>query len=101
MTAPEPSVRDGPLGDGRTASAVDRPETVDALRQVVVERVAQGHALYPQGGGTALDYGNPPRDPGVVIDTRAIGRVIDYPAADMTITVEAGLTLAALRAVLA
>jgi glycolate oxidase FAD binding subunit len=101
LTTPEPSIMDGPLGDGRTASAVDRPETVDALRQVVVERVAQGHALYPQGGGTALDYGNPPRDPGVVIDTRAISRVIDYPASDMTITVEAGLTLSALRAVLA
>ena len=101
MTGPESSILDGPLGDGRTASAVDRPATVDALRQVVVERVAQGHALYPQGGGTALDYGDPPRDPGVVIDTRAIGRVIDYPAADMTITVEAGLTLSALRAVLA
>jgi glycolate oxidase FAD binding subunit len=101
MIGRESLVSNGLLGDGRTASAVDRPETVDALRQTVVERVAQGHALYPQGGRTALDYGNPARDPGVAIDTRALCRVIDYPASDMTITVEAGLTLAALRAVLA
>ena len=60
----------GRLGDGRPASATDRPETVDALRQAVIARVAEGHALYPQGGGTALDYGGVPRAPGVAIDTR-------------------------------
>jgi len=99
LTAPEtPEAR--PLGDGRNAAAVDRPETVEALREVVARRVAQGHAIYPQGGRTALDYGGIPRAPGVAIDTRALDRIIDYPAADMTITVEAGLTLAALRATL-
>lgn len=99
MTAPEtPEAR--PLGDGRNAAAVDRPETVEALREVVARRVAQGHAIYPQGGRTALDYGGIPRAPGVAIETRALDRIIDYPAADMTITVEAGLTLAALRATL-
>jgi glycolate oxidase FAD binding subunit len=91
----------GRLGDGRFAVATDRPESVDALRHAVVTRANEGHALYPQGGGTALDYGGVPRAPGVAIDTRALGRVIDYPAADMTITAEAGITLAALRAVLA
>jgi glycolate oxidase FAD binding subunit len=91
----------GQLGDGRYAWATDRPETVDALRQTVLDRVAQGHALYPQGGGTALDYGGTPRAPGVAIDTRALDRVVDYPAADMTVTVEAGITLSALREVLA
>ena len=58
---------------------------------------ARGHAIYPQGGATALDYGGVPRRPGVAIDTRALCRVIDYPHADMTITVEAGITAAALR----
>jgi len=37
----------------------------------------------------------------VVVDTTAINRLIDYPAADMTITVQAGMTLSALRAILA
>lgn len=100
MTWPDSSIGGG-LGDGRPASATDRPETVDALRQAVVDRVKQGHALYPQGGGTALDFGGIPRQPGVVIDIRALSQVIDYPAADMTITVQAGITMAALRAVLA
>jgi glycolate oxidase FAD binding subunit len=91
----------GTLGDGRHATFTDHPPSLDALRQAVVTRVDQGLAIYPQGGGTALNYGGIPRVPGVAIDTRGLNQVIDYPAADMTITVEAGITLAALRAVLA
>ena len=91
----------GRLGDGLYASATDRPETIDALRQVVIDRVAQGRALYPQGGCTALDYGGIPRSPGVAVATTGLNRIIEYPVADMTITVEAGVTLASLQAVLA
>jgi glycolate oxidase FAD binding subunit len=88
------------LGDGRFASATDRPENVDALCATVRSRVAQGLALYPQGGRSALNYGGIPRRPGVAIDTTALAQVVDYPHADMTITVEAGLTLAALKEIL-
>jgi glycolate oxidase FAD binding subunit len=91
----------GTLGDGRPASFTDRPESLDALRHSVVARVAEGLAIYPQGGRTALDYGGIPRAPGVALDTRALDRVIDYPSADMTITVQAGITLRALSAILA
>ena len=91
----------GTLGDGRFALATDRPEDVEALCRTVRERVAAGLAIYPQGGRTAIDYGGIPRTPGVVVDTTAINRLIDYPAADMTITVQAGMTLSALRAILA
>jgi len=67
----------------------------------VREQVEIGSAVYPQGGRTALDYGGIPRRPGVAIDTTGISQLIDYPFADMTITIEAGMTLAALRAILA
>ena len=97
---PETSAN-GVLGDGRFARATDRPSTVDELGEVVARRVGEGHAIYPQGGGTALDFGGIPARPGVAIDLRGLDRVVDYPAADMTITVEAGITLAALRRVLA
>ena len=96
MTWPD-NFQEGNLGDSRPAIATDRPESIDALRQIVTDRVEQGFALYPQGGCTALDYGGVPRDPGIAIDTRALCRIIDYPAADMTVTVEAGITLAVLR----
>jgi glycolate oxidase FAD binding subunit len=90
-----------PIGDGRAALASYRPEDVDPLCQLVRQQVGLGHAIYPQGGGTALDYGGVPRRPGVVVDTRGLDRLVDYPFADMTITVQAGMTLSALRAILA
>lgn len=91
----------GRLGDGRFANATDRPETVETLCRTLTDRIAQGNAIYPQGGATSLDYGGVPRAPGVVIDTRGLDKVIDYPHADMTVTVEAGITAAGLRSVLA
>ena len=90
-----------PLGDGRHAHATIRPESVESLCQAVREHVALGQAIYPQGGCTALGYGGIPGRPGVAVDTRSLGRVIEYPHADMTITVEAGITAEALRRVLA
>ena len=89
-----------PIGDGRSSTAAFRPADVDSLREVVRDQVAAGQAIYPQGGGTSLDYGGIPGRPGVAVDTRSLDRLIDYPAADMTITIEAGMTLAALRSIL-
>jgi glycolate oxidase FAD binding subunit len=48
-----------------------------------------------------IGLGYPPARPGVIVDLRQLDRVIDYPARDMTITVQAGITLAQLSQVLA
>jgi glycolate oxidase FAD binding subunit len=95
------SPQGGTLGDGFNALATLRPAQVGELCEVVREQVALGHAIYPQGGRTALDYGGVPRRPGVAVATTAISQTIDYPFADMTITVEAGMTLSNLRTILA
>jgi glycolate oxidase FAD binding subunit len=91
----------GILGDGRFAFATDRPATLEDLGETVARRVLEGHAIYPQGGTTALEFGGIPAKPGVAIDLRGLDRVVDYPAADMTITIEAGITLERLRLTLA
>lgn len=57
--------------------------------------------MYPIGGATALDYGIPAKQPGVAISLARLNRVVDYPARDMTVTVEAGVTLASLNKQLA
>jgi glycolate oxidase FAD binding subunit len=67
----------------------------------VDELVASGHGIYPQGGKTSLDYGRAPGRPGVAIDMTSINALVDYPFADMTVTVQAGMTLAKLREILA
>ena len=95
ITPPETEVDRGPI------TATVRPETVEDLEAVVARLVAEGQAIYPRGGGCSLNYGGSPTLPGTAVDTTALSQVVDYPAADMTITVEAGITLAALQATLA
>ena len=89
-----------PLGDGKNALAIDRPTSINELRQAVRTRAAEGQGIYPQGGCTALNYGGIPAKPGVAISTLGLARVIDYPHEDMTITVEAGITLAEIDRIL-
>lgn len=91
----------GLLGDGRLASERARPANVDDLCAAIPQWIERGLAIYPQGGATSLDYGGVPEQPGVAVETNGLDRVIDYPHADMTITVEAGITLSALQGVLA
>ena len=91
----------GIIADGRPATATHRPATVAELQDQVRAAVAAGLAVYPRGGGTTRESGGVPARPGVVIETDRLDRVIDYPAADMTITVEAGMTLGAIRAIVA
>ena len=57
--------------------------------------------IYPIGGGTSLDFGLPANDPGIGLSLQGLKRIVDYPAHDMTITLEAGITLDVLAATLA
>ena len=76
---------------------VVQPPSVADVGEVVRCAAADNHALYPTGGRTMLDYGLPPARPGVAIELRALDKIIDFPARDMTITVEAGITVARLN----
>jgi glycolate oxidase FAD binding subunit len=74
-------------------------------QQAVIEAINDCYALetpvYPIGGGTSLGYGLPPRDEGIGLSVGGLNCVVDYPARDMTITVEAGITMERLAATLA
>src|ERR1700742_3449562 len=78
-----------------------RPDDIESLCELVREQVAAGQAIYPPGGAPAGNYAALPSRPGVAVETRSLDRLIDYPAADMTITVQAWMTLSALRSILA
>ena len=60
-----------------------------------------GAAVYPIGGGTRLDYGVKPTRPGIGLSLAKLNRVVDYPADDLTISVEAGATIGELSRQLA
>ena len=83
------------------ALPVERPSGAAELCDLVKRTRAAKHGLYPVGGRTTLDVGLPPSKPGVACDTTTLAKVIDYPARDMTITAQAGVTVAALQAELA
>ena len=77
------------------------PADQAAVADVVRDAAGKGMAVYTIGGGTMLDYGARPTRPGIGLSLAKLNRVIDYPAADLTITVEAGMTMAELNACLA
>lgn len=78
-----------------------RPTAVAEVGEIVRQAASGDQAVYPIGGRTMLDLGMPPTKPGIAVDLTALDQVIDYPARDMTITVQTGITLAKLQSVLA
>lgn len=57
--------------------------------------------IYPLGGGLGLGYGVRPTRLGLGLSLAGLKRVVDHPARDLTITVEAGMTLGELATRLA
>jgi glycolate dehydrogenase FAD-binding subunit len=84
-----------------SAAAVVEPG--DELETSAILRHANetGQAVIPTGGGTKLDWGNPPRKADVLLSMRRQNRVIEHAWADLTATVEAGCTVAELQRTLA
>lgn len=63
------------------------------MAEAVRAAYKSGTPVYPSGGETSLDYGLPIKEPGVGLSLLGLNRVVDYPARDMTITVEAGVAI--------
>lgn len=77
------------------------PATVTELADCIQAAAETGQAVYPVGGGTSLAFGLPAREAGIALHTTGLKEVIEYPAGDMTITVQSGMVMSELRAVLA
>jgi glycolate oxidase FAD binding subunit len=77
-----------------------RPVSVGELSRLVTERHAARGGLQIVGGRTALPDLDDGPSPIPLLSTAALTRVVDYPARDMTITVEAGLRMEELQRVL-
>lgn len=77
------------------------PRNRSELTAIVRELSAGGKTFAFVGGGTELELGNPPRALDAAVSMTSLNRILDYSPEDQTITVEAGVRLAALDAVLA
>jgi glycolate oxidase FAD binding subunit len=73
------------------------PDQSSGVAEVLHQAAGSRTPVYPVGGGTAGAKGRPPKRPGVALSLSKLNRLVDYPARDLTITVEAGMTVAALQ----
>lgn len=87
--------------DGVMPSIVAHPRNADELCRILAAANREGLAVAPRGGGAHLDIGNPLKRLDMVVDISALNRIVQHNAADLTLVVEAGITLEALRRALA
>jgi len=83
--------------DGRVPALTVRPGTQDEVASVVSACAAEGAALVPWGGGTAMGTGNPPERVDLVVRLDRLDRVVEFDPDNLCASVEAGLPLARLQ----
>jgi glycolate oxidase FAD binding subunit len=79
--------------DGLSPQRVEHPTSPERLAELLREADRAGEAVLPIGAGRAIGLGDPPRRIDVAIGTRGLDRIVEASPADLTLTVEAGVTL--------
>src|SRR5262245_53649525 len=83
--------------EGRTPEAVVFPGSKEEIGAILTLAGEHDVPVLPWGGGTALGVGAPPTRVGLVLGLKRLDRVLEHEPGDLTTTVEAGITLAALQ----
>jgi glycolate oxidase FAD binding subunit len=95
---------DRPLRDRLTAIAPDRPvalpDSIDQLAQVVAACADRRQPIAPFGSGSKLSWGHPPKGPVLPVGLGRLDRLVMHDAADLVVTVEAGMKLRDLQTAL-
>jgi glycolate oxidase FAD binding subunit len=79
---------------------VAEPTSVIGVSRVLALASAHGLAVAPIGGGARLAWGAPPRRLDVVLSLARLDRVLAHEPADLTLSVQCGVTLGALDTLL-
>ncbi|BCJ46538.1 glycolate oxidase [Actinoplanes ianthinogenes] len=69
----------------------------DTTEAAALISAAQGLSVVIRGGGTKLDWGVPPRELDLIIDTRRLTGVVEHAAGDLITVVRAGTPMAELH----
>ncbi len=80
---------------------VVEPATEQELAKVLKLADEAGLAVIPRGGGTKLEWGNPPGRADLILSTVRLNRILEHAWADLTVTVETGCTIGKLQGTLA
>lgn len=87
--------------NGRVPALTVRPGTQEEVASVVAACAAERAALVPWGGGTAMGTGNCPDQLDVVVRLDRLDQVVEFDPDNLCVTVEAGMPLARLQALIA
>ena len=95
-----------PAGPGDAVAGVmprfaASPATVAEAGALLAAAATADLAVVPRGGGSKLGWGAPPRRCDLVVDTTALDQVVEHAAGDLVARVQAGVSVARLREVLA
>lgn len=74
-------------------SAIVRPSEADEVAAVLQWAHRNDVAVYPAGGRTLSHLGNTPTRPGIALDMTGLNRMVDFQPADLTVRVQAGITV--------
>src|SRR3990170_7695424 len=96
--------REGVLGatatfavDGLTPQAAVAPASYEQVAAVMRYSYAEGLAVIPWGGGTYIHAGNIPARYDIALGLSRLNAVVEHEPADLTATVQAGMTLSELQ----
>jgi glycolate dehydrogenase FAD-binding subunit len=76
------------------------PDTPEAVAETIATAARDGHTVVPVGGGRAASMGAPTDRNDLELSLAKLDRVVEHSQADLTCTVEAGITLERLQEVL-
>jgi FAD/FMN-containing dehydrogenase len=83
--------------DGIAPKTIVRPGSYDDVRELLAYANDARLAVIPLGGRLHAGLGNLPERYDLALDVKRLDQVAEFEAADLTITVQAGMTLGALR----
>jgi glycolate oxidase FAD binding subunit len=92
--------RDAHAVDGVAPRAICWPASYAEAAQALATADRLGLAVAPRGSGSKTALGNRPRRCDLIVSTERLNQIVEYAPANLTVTVEAGLSLAALQATL-
>jgi glycolate oxidase FAD binding subunit len=87
--------------DGRSPEVLVAPGTIEETAKVVSHAHAEKLTVIPTGGGTKMALGGIPKKVEILLSTKRMNGYSDYDIANLTLGVQAGLTLAEVQGRLA
>jgi glycolate oxidase FAD binding subunit len=87
--------------DGMTPKAVVSPGSVEEISKLLAYANSEKLAVMPRGNGTKMAQGGVPRNLDVVLSLLRINRIIEHDVPNLSLSVQAGMTLSAVQEKLA